>query len=241
MSTDHAAFAEWDAAYVLGALSPADRRAFEEHLESCDRCVRAVASIAPTLGLMARIDRTRAEALLAGDPAGDADGPVVGAAPVAMRGVEDLLARAARDRRHRRTRWSAGLAAAAVVVVAVVVAVSTAIVPALRGIRTADLVDVADVPLTASVEFVPAAWGTRIELECRYLGDGGGEGAGRPYVLVVVDRDGAVSEVSSWRASPGATARLDAATALEVGEIAAVEIRPIDSDVVLMRADFAVE
>ena len=28
-------FADWDAAYVLGALSPAERREFETHLASC--------------------------------------------------------------------------------------------------------------------------------------------------------------------------------------------------------------
>ena len=46
MSDDHARFAEWDAAYVIGALSPADRREFEAHLDSCERCMRAVAEIA---------------------------------------------------------------------------------------------------------------------------------------------------------------------------------------------------
>ena len=32
MNPDHAHFAEWDAAYVVGALSSAERRQFEEHL-----------------------------------------------------------------------------------------------------------------------------------------------------------------------------------------------------------------
>ena len=31
-------FREWDAAYVLGSLEPADRRAFEDHLRTCDSC-----------------------------------------------------------------------------------------------------------------------------------------------------------------------------------------------------------
>src|SRR4029450_13226426 len=35
-------FAQWDAAYVLGALSPAERREFEEHLSSCKSCQAAV-------------------------------------------------------------------------------------------------------------------------------------------------------------------------------------------------------
>ena len=32
MNTIPDKFAQWDAAYVLGALSPAERREFEEHL-----------------------------------------------------------------------------------------------------------------------------------------------------------------------------------------------------------------
>ena len=31
-------YREWDAAYVLGALSPRDRRAFEQHLATCPAC-----------------------------------------------------------------------------------------------------------------------------------------------------------------------------------------------------------
>ena len=33
----------WDAAYVLGSLSSAERREYEAHLETCDRCRSAVA------------------------------------------------------------------------------------------------------------------------------------------------------------------------------------------------------
>ena len=31
-------YAEWDAAYVLGALSPSDRRTYERHLAECAAC-----------------------------------------------------------------------------------------------------------------------------------------------------------------------------------------------------------
>jgi hypothetical protein len=43
--------------------------------------------------------------------------------------------------------------------------------------------------------------------------------------------------VSTWRALPGKTARLSAGTALDVSEIAAVEIRSVESGRVLMRYD----
>ncbi len=44
----------WDAAYVLGALSDADRREFEAHLAGCVSCRAAVAElsgVAPLLSL----------------------------------------------------------------------------------------------------------------------------------------------------------------------------------------------
>lgn len=229
MSADHARFAEWDAAYVLGALSPADRRAFEEHLDACDRCVRAIAEIAPTLGLLAQVEPERATALLA-------EAPGEAMLPAAPRGRRRLLERAHRERRRRRATWAAGVAAAVAVAAAVVVPLSGVLDD--RGTRSAELEALVDVPLEASVELEPAAWGTRLELECSYRGDADPASPdGLPYVLVLTDRAGQVSEVSSWRAAPGQTARLTAATALATDEIASIEIRLDEGDVVLMRAE----
>ena len=45
-------FAQWDAAYVLGALSPAERREFEEHLASCPACQAAVSELVAIPGLL---------------------------------------------------------------------------------------------------------------------------------------------------------------------------------------------
>ena len=59
MSTD--AFAEYDAAYVLGALSPEDRRDYEAHLATCDDCARAVGELAGMPGLLARVPREEVE------------------------------------------------------------------------------------------------------------------------------------------------------------------------------------
>lgn len=246
MSLEHADVAEWDAAYLLGALSPADRRAFEEHLESCERCVRAVAEVAPTLGLLARVDPERARSLEdAGSPQEDGSldatgsleqDAVVTALPVGAVGRSALLARAAREQRRRRAWWTGGLAAAAALLVAIAVGVGALLAPAAG--RAVELVAVVDAPLTATAELAAAAWGTRIDLECSYGGDGGADASpGLPYTLVVEDREGAVSEVSSWRAVPGQTARLSAATALAVDDIAAVEIRMEETDEVLMRAE----
>ena len=198
MNPDHARFADWDSAYVLGALSPAERRDYEEHLETCETCRRSVAELAPMPGLLARLSPERAAALLddpeaASAPAprprpprGGAPGGPAPTAPVVRarggsprgRGGRARVRRdrgAARDHRGRPTR------------------------------RSVAFESVVDVPLTATATLTPAGWGTRIELDCRYAEDAASDAPaeGWPYALVVVDRDGERSEVSSWRASPG--------------------------------------
>ena len=37
-------YVQWDAAYVLGALSPAERREYEEHLAGCPACQAAISA-----------------------------------------------------------------------------------------------------------------------------------------------------------------------------------------------------
>ncbi len=231
MSADHARFADWDAAYVLGALSPSDRRAFEAHLGQCDLCRAAIADIAPTIGLLSRVAPERAQSLLS-------------SAPVAVTAVEEEPDAASRARvidlgtrrARRRGWWIGGLVAAAAVVVAVVVAVTSSIVPPAPA-QVVALEPLVEVPVTAPVELTGVAWGTRIDMVCSY-GEADGEGSeGWPYALVVTAVDGTSSEVSSWQALPGATARLSAGTALSPDEIATVEIRSVNSGKVLMRAD----
>jgi Putative zinc-finger len=229
MNPHHARFAEWDSAYVLGALSPAERRDYEEHLETCETCRRSVAELAPMPGLLARLSPERAAAL--GD---DPDAAVMSGSR------EDLLAAVRREDRRRRTRrtrtwWIA--AAAAVVLAFVAIAVPLSILRPFDATESVSFESVVDVPLTATATLTSAGWGTSIELDCRYAEDASSDAPaeGWPYALVVVDRDGVRSEVSSWRASPGATARLSAATAVDLDEIASLEIRSLGSGDVLMR------
>jgi len=226
MNDEHARFAEWDAAYVLGALSPADRRLFEEHLDRCGACRRAIAEIAPTIGLLSRVAPDQAEAIP------DAAGPDAAArARFVARGSTQA-------RRRRAVRWSTAVAAAAAVLLVVVLAATTVIGPALRGIEVVALQPVGEVPLSASVELVDVAWGTRIELECSSHSVGADAPPdGWPYALVVTTADGSTEQVSTWRALPGETARVSAGTALGASDIVAIEIRGISSDRVLMRAD----
>jgi len=229
MNPDHARFAEWDSAYVLGALSPAERREYEEHLESCDLCRRSVAELTPIPGLLARLTPERAGAVL-DEPAVDAQAP----RPELLEAVR----REGHRRRIRRTRVRLAMAAAAVAVVLAAVLVPLAFVRPVDA-QTVAFEAVTDVPVSATATLTSVGWGTQIELDCRY-GDVGSSDApedGWPYALYVVDRDGNRSEVSSWRANPGKTARLAAATAVEIEDIASLEVRALGSGDVLLLGD----
>lgn len=225
MSIEHASVADWDAAYVLGALSSTDRRAFEAHLEDCGQCRRAVAEIAPMAGLLGRIENEHAESLLV-EPL---------AAPDPARRAEFARVGEGEWMRRRRRRWSVGLAAAAAIVVAV--ALAPAISSSLSESTVVALENTADVPLEATVKLEQVEWGTRMELECHYGTSGNGYSVERPYALYVIGPDNTEVQASSWRARPGTSAHLTTATALNVDEIVALEVRVVGSEKVLMHAD----
>ncbi|WP_223624576.1 zf-HC2 domain-containing protein [Microbacterium sp. EST19A] len=230
MNADHARYNEWDAAYVLGALSAADRAEYEAHLSQCPECRAALGEVAPTLGLLSRVAPERAESLLR---TADAETPTP-ETPGPEHRARVLSLAAARARRRRRA-WVAGIAAAAAIVVA---AVAVPIVSAqLRPPSTTIALDqVVDAPLTATVDLTDVAWGTKIDMACDYGSEGDAPANGWAYALVVVSDDGVESVLSTWRAHPGTTARLSAGTDLSASEIAAVEIRSVDSGNVLMRS-----
>jgi len=225
MNADHARYVDADAAYVLGALSAADRAAYEAHLAQCAECRAAIAEIASMPGLLSRVSPERAESLLRMP---DTEAP----APEHRARVLSLAAERAR---RRRRAWIAGIAAAAAIVVAAVVVpvVSAQLRPPSTTIA---LEQVRDAPLTASVSLTDVAWGTRLDMICDYAGEGDAPAEGWAYALVVVSEDGTESVLSTWRAHPGTTARLSAGTALPASDIAAVEIRAVDSGTVLMRS-----
>ncbi len=232
MNPDHARFAEWDAAYVLGALSSSDRRAYEEHLSECAQCRRAVAELTPTVGLLSRVTAERAETIGIAAAGDDAIG---GPEPGMRAGVISLAARRARGRRL----WWAAAAAAVIIVAAVAVPVGFAVTAPPPAVA---MTAVDNAPVEASLRLTQVAWGTRIELTCRYTTSPADAPAdGWPYALAVTAADGTVSTVSTWRALPGATARLSAGTALNIGDVRAVEIVSENSGRVLMRYEPAAD
>lgn len=226
--TIHAHFTEWDAAYVLGVLSPAERHDYELHLEDCARCRGEVAELSGMPGLLGRLGTGRGMALL--------DEPEIPAPPA---GLVERIER--REARRRRMRWSAtgiGLAAAAAIVAVLALVLPSIVSPAPA--FAADLVPVqAGTPVQAHVELTPEGLGTRIDMDCSYHPSAGPDGGYGPagYSMWVVDRMGGESQVSTWRVSPMDAIRVNATTGLGIADIAEVEVRTADGDQVLLEAE----
>lgn len=222
MTDEHDDVAEWDAAYVMGALSLADRRIFEDHMARCDECRAAVARLAPTVGLLSRVPAERARAI---------DAAPAGPQPH----LRDQVVRVhSRRRARRRNIWTLA-AAGALILGGIAVPVAVATAPA--GGEVHSLQDLAGAPLEASVRLTNVGWGTEIDLVCRYTGEQlDAPDGGFPYALAVVGRDGTTTMLSTWRATPGTTTQLSAGVDLSVGDIDAVEIRRVDDgQAVVMR------
>jgi len=236
MTTDHAHYADWDAAYVLGSLSPAERREFETHLEECERCRASVAELSGLPGLLARLDADRAVELLEQtDDASATESASIPPLPADL--VARIQSRDAARRSRRRTRLVLGLAAAAVVATAIALPVSLASAPH-PTVSTA-LSQVVKSPLSADVELTSVGWGTQVEMSCRYRDiDADAPPATKwVYALWVVQKDGTASELSSWSAANNSTVTLSAGTSVPVDQIAAVQVRSVRDGKVLLESD----
>lgn len=62
-------YREWDVAYVLGSLSPAERKEYERHLIECAGCASEVTGLSGLPGIMSAVPREKAAALLSEDHA----------------------------------------------------------------------------------------------------------------------------------------------------------------------------
>jgi hypothetical protein len=244
-------YADWDAAYVLGALGPAERREYAAHLEGCESCRRSVSDLAALPGLLASVPAdtfpvaapARERAPEAGPDGGSLDGVLPGPVP----GGEIVpLARVAAAARRSRVRRRVSLAAAAAAVAVGGVFAGSALGPnEMAGPPTAAptsdvvaqavtvrLTPVGDEPMWADLVATPKPWGTRLEWSCRYdrqattaAPDGGGYGS-EPvtYELVLVDRQGTRVVAATWT-TPGSDATgLGASSALPIAALERIEI-----------------
>jgi hypothetical protein len=216
-------YREWDAAYLLGALSANDRRAYEEHLRTCDECSAEVASLAGVPGMLAVLPDDRALATITGTP------------PNLLPGLVRSVQRDTRKRRIRLGGLMAGIASAAAVIGAVVA------IPLSREEPQGDYVVLAQTvssKLSADARLVPERWGTTIEISCRYDELATPSERARGYELYVTGPSGKAQLLASWTAAPGTTVKPAATTKLQRGEIRALDIRSSETGRVLLAVHF---
>jgi anti-sigma-K factor RskA len=192
-----------DGSYILGALSPGERAAYERHLATCSFCREAVADIAVLPGLLGRLDLTDLERLLQPDPHP--------ASPSNNR-TPELVTAAQRSRRRERKKMRVrvlGTAAATaflalMIGVGLVFVIQRDVTPAtpIAGPTVSMTPVSAEVPVTASVNLVSGAGGTKINLVCFYSDTDSDQ---KPYTirLMAYGPDDEQEQLGSWVGSPG--------------------------------------
>jgi anti-sigma factor RsiW len=215
----------WDGSYVLGSLSPAERREFEGHLDGCELCSRAVRDLAGLPGLLGRV------------------GPEIFEESEPEPLPETLLPRLSRGVRRsqqRRTWLTAGIAAAAAIAVTSGGALllghpdssndasqpsssATALAPPVGTL----MINRSNDPMVASVALTPVAWGTKLDLTCSYPRNAAVY-AGGAYRLVVHTKDGHTEQVATWNGLPGKVMHVSGATASWRKDITSVEVTHLD-------------
>jgi hypothetical protein len=236
-----------DGAYVLGALSPAERAAYERHLNTCSFCREAVADLAVIPGLLGRLGPADFARLLEPDP------PKVST----RNRMPDLVTAAQTTRRRerrkgRRRTLGTALVAAALTVIVGGGALSlfpgavrlpgggTGTPPAVASTGTlaaAPMVAMKAVsgstPISAQLSLTDNGWGTEIIMKCAYAKSGASSTKANTFRLVTYGPDGAREENGSWKAAPGADLKISLATRFTGSELSRVELVRWDNTPIL--------
>lgn len=208
-------FAFDDGAYVLGALAPAERAAFEHHLADCHQCREAVAALAVLPGLLGRLDAGTAAAI-------DASGTAVYVPPALL---PRILAAAGLQRRRERQirRWRRAAASLAAACLIALVGFAVHVVDERPDANLVAMRPAAPtMPVSGEIGLVPGSGGTRILMRCRY--EVGYPGTWVVH-LVVYPRSGTVEQVGTWTAIGGQEVSITAMTHLSQSQIDKLELQ----------------
>jgi len=222
LAAEHELFAYDDAAYLLGALEPAERQAFERHLSSCSICQESVGELAGLPALLEQVDPSTLEGL-------DAE-------PVPESLLPKLLSEVGRHRSRRALRT-----AATGFLVACLLAVL-----ALGGVRywsdthrPQTLVMQAISPdaagIHATVRLLGEGTNTRIQLDCGYHSTQapGYPGEELSYRMVVFNRAGMARDLGSWSPQPNEDVELVRDSPWRKQALSRIEISNSSGEVVL--------
>ena len=223
-----------DAAYLFGALSAGEHRAYEDHLADCRSCAARLDTLRPVLALLDRAGQD--EPIIS---VGEVDRAETGGPPPTL--LPEVIA--AVERRRRGQRWLvrglAGAAAAAVIALAVVLGASVASSGGSGGSGVA-MTALNGSPVRAVATLTSQPWGTEISLDCRYLpvasypNGGGGQ---LTYTLRVTGRDGALLDLGSWTLRPGHDLTFTSGTAMARDQIRNLQVLLPDGTPVLRLAE----
>jgi hypothetical protein len=199
-------FSEFDAAYLLGALSDEDRLAYERHLTTCDACSAAVRSLSPLPALLGTVPHLEELDEIAQPP-------------------DTLLPRLLREvrRGQRRRRWYAGGIAAAVAACLVLVTLSIANRDQGSTGRPVAMQPVVATHVHATAQVRDVAWGTRVQLQCSY-DTSTSYPPDAAYSLVAYDRSGHEHAMGTWRLVSRGVTTFDSGTALPRADIDRIAI-----------------
>ena len=212
--------AEWDAAYVLDALSLGDRHTDEAFLAANPERAAALTELAGLPGILNVLEPGRS---------GRANRARRGSA--AEGGTLDLVpslasAAAKRQRRSRRSLAAAGVAAAAAVAMTAGVVGATVFPgsgPADGGGGASAMQSTPKGGINAALAVTEKKWGTRLDWTCEYTKDWAKNAAS--YDIVVTTEEGIESAVGTWSPASDHASGLAASTAIPTNKIHTVDIR----------------
>jgi RNA polymerase sigma-70 factor (ECF subfamily) len=230
-------YREWDAAYVMGSLDPADRHAFEHHLLSCRECSAAVAQLAGLPGILAALPASEVEFLAGNEDRGESPPPTV------LTG----LAAKIRRRRLRNAALAAGIAlgsAAAASGITLAVTAQPAVLPSAVQPATTLVLHFNGSPdssVVADGTVQNVGWGTRIDWTCSYHTAGVSyQDQTQPpkrYLLVVTDLAGVETVAASWEGSPDSVVAPTATISTPINQLRSIDIRWAGNGRTALRAE----
>ncbi|MFC4063844.1 anti-sigma factor family protein [Actinoplanes subglobosus] len=209
-----------DAAYVLGALSPIERAAYERHLATCSFCREAVADLALVPDMLDRLDAEEFVKLL--DPSLSAL-----SRPAAAPSIKKVRARPIRI-----------VSSVAALVLFLIIGGGLAYWGFNAGEASSPppgpsiamtKVDPAS-SIAATVRITSTGAGSRVEMECSY------SASARPYTfrLIAYGPDEQTEQLGSWLAQPGKKFQMPAATHFTEGSLSRLELVRSDDKVMLV-------
>lgn len=220
-------YGDWDAAYVLGALTVQQRHEYEDHLAGCAECRQSVGDLAAMPGLLAQLPAAEAIAL--------SDHTAADGAPL-PESIRDLTP-------PRRTSPRTWLLLVAAVVLALIIGgiggfVVRGAVPVHAPGRSSVLVAFAPnnpTDMIANAKLTSSGSGTRIHVDCMYALNGP---YAHPvsYALVTVDDQGNRHRGGTWVADPGDRRVWTEWAAIPLGRIRSLQIVYANSGAPVMTA-----